>query len=107
MNKEWLEQLKKNQILVAIAGFCIVAVIVIALCIGLMEEPVVPVCVLVIIEGAMAAMLHHVELWIHGVLVLAQILVGIFLGQLALVIMCAVVYIAATVTLKYLIVGED
>ncbi len=107
MNQEWLEKIKKNQLLVAIAGFCAVAALVMILCICLLREPIVPVCVLVMIEGALAVLLHHVELWLHGVLVLAQIIAGILLGQPALVILCAVVYAAATVTLKYMLSGEE
>ena len=106
MNKEWLEQIRKNQLLVAIAAFCLIAAIVMAVCVGVLKDPVVPICVLTILEGAMASLLHHAELWIHVVLVLAQILAGIFLGQAALVILCAVIYAAATVTLKYLMTEE-
>ena len=54
-----------------------------------------------------AVMLHHAELWLHGVLVLAEVIVGIAIGKAVLIILCAVVYAAATVFLQMLDKREE
>ena len=52
-------------------------------------------------------MLHHAELWLHGVLVLAEVIVGFAIGKAVLIILCAVVYVAATVFLQMLDKREE
>lgn len=101
------QKAKDNPSIIAIIGFGILALLMIVLSICVLKEPVVAVCVLIIIETAIAVMLHHAELWIHGVFVLAEIIAGILMGRAVLVIFCAVVYIAATIALKFIITGED
>ena len=68
--------------------------------------PVVPMCLLVIIEAVIAVMLHHAELWVHGLLILAELCAGVAGKKTVLIILCAVVYIAATFALQMLDKGE-
>ena len=56
-------------------------------------------CVLVILEAGIAVMMHKAELWIHGVMVLVQIIVGIIAGRTVVIILCVLVYAAATAAL--------
>lgn len=95
-----MDLIKKNKTIVSIAIFVVVAAISIVVMTVVLKQPVVPVCVLVLIEAAIAVMLHNAELWIHGVLLLAEIIAGVALGRIVLVILCILVYIAATFTLK-------
>ena len=41
-----------------------------------LDMPVVPVCVIVVIEAALAVCLHDVPIWLHGLVVIAEIVVG-------------------------------
>ena len=66
----------------------------------------VPMCLLVIIEAVIAVMLHHAELWVHGLLILAELCAGVAGKKTVLIILCAVVYIAATFALQMLDKGE-
>ncbi|MDY2589717.1 MAG: hypothetical protein SOW32_05970 [Agathobacter sp.] len=95
-----MDLIKKNKTIVSIAIFVVVAAISIVVMTVVLKQPVVPVCVLVLIEAAIAVMLHNAELWIHGVLLLAEIIAGVALGRIVLVLLCILVYIAATFTLK-------
>ena len=95
-----MDLIKKNKTIVSIAIFVVVAAISIVVMTVVLKQPVVPVCVLVLIEAAIAVMLHNAELWIHGVLLLAEIIAGVALVRIVLVLLCILVYIAATFTLK-------
>lgn len=104
---DFLRQVKENRRLVTMIGFCVIALAMILIGILALKENVVPVCILIIIEAAIAVMLHKAELWVHGVLVLAEIIAGILTGNIGLIILCIVVYIAATYTLKTTVIGEN
>ncbi|MCC8167936.1 MAG: hypothetical protein LIO37_01145 [Clostridiales bacterium] len=54
------------------------------------------VCAIVVIEVMMAALMHGVELWLHGLLVLAQILAGVLLDKTVLSLLCVAVYVIMT-----------
>ena len=95
-----MDLIKKNKTIVSIAIFVVVAAISIVVMTVVLKQPVVPVCVLVLIEAAIAVMLHNAELWIHGVLLLAEIIAGVALGRIVLVLLCIFAYVAATFTLK-------
>ena len=94
------ERTQRDNALIALLAFCIVAVSVIVVNVTVMNLSVVPVCLLMILEVGIAVLLHHAELWIHGVLLLAEIIAGVALGRIVLVLLCILVYIAATFTLK-------
>ena len=100
------ERVQRDNALIALLVFCIVAVSAILINIMVMELSVVSVCLLLIIEVGIAVLLHHAELWIHGVLLLAEVIAGIVMGKAVLVLLCAAIYIAATIALKYLNIGE-
>jgi hypothetical protein len=63
-------------------------------------------CLLVIIEAALAGTLHHTELWVHGALILLELIVGIVAGKLLLVVICVLVYAAALAMLHEMNKGE-
>ena len=46
----------------------------------------------------MAVLLHHTEIWVHGVLLVLHIVAGIIIGRVPLTILCIIAYIAATLT---------
>ena len=87
-----MDLIKKNKTIVSIAIFVVVAAISIVVMTVVLKQPVVPVCVLVLIEAAIAVMLHNAELWIHGVLLLAEIIAGVALGRIGLVLLCILVF---------------
>lgn len=96
-----LEWIKKNKALDALILFAIFELAVILVGILAMKEPVVPVCLIVIGAAGIAALMHNVELWIHGGVVLVELISGILISRIPLMVLCIVVYIVTIVTLKY------
>lgn len=99
--KKLMDAAKTHRFVLSMVFFCVT---VLALILGAtlgMKEFVVQVCVLMIIETLMAVLLHRTELWVHGILLVAQIVAGVVINRLPLVILCMVAYIAATITLQF------
>lgn len=67
-----------------------------------LDMPVVPVCVIVVIEAALAVCLHDVPIWLHGLVVIAQIVVGVLCGAALFMVLCAVVYVVGILALRYI-----
>ena len=55
------------------------------------------VAALLVIELLLAGLLHGMELWLHAVLVLVEILAGVILEKTTLILLCVVVYIVMTI----------
>ena len=89
---------KKNGIILAL--FALLALAVILVSTLMLHIPVVGVCFLVVIETILAVVLHQVELWIHGILVIAELIAGVALGKTLLIFLCVIVYVAATFVLQ-------
>lgn len=105
-NKEFLSKLKERRDIIVIAAYAIIALIVAIVAALILQEPVVAVCVLIIIETAIAVMLHRVELWVHGAFLLAEIIAGVLMDRVILIVLCALIYAAATVSLRFINIGE-
>jgi lysylphosphatidylglycerol synthetase-like protein (DUF2156 family) len=86
-----------------IAGVFAAAVLVLIL-VGTLawEEPVVPVCIALMIEAGIAILLHNAELWIHGAAVVIQLVAGILIGRTSLMILCIVLYALTIAALQAL-----
>ena len=56
---------RRYRLIISLAFFCVTALVLILVATLGWQEFVVPVCVLMIIEAAMAVLLHKTELWIH------------------------------------------
>lgn len=97
-----IDFVKANLFLTVVGAFSVVVIAVLCIATFAMNEFIVPVALLVMIEAAMAMFLKKSELWLHGVVVIAQIVAGVVIERLPLTIMCAVVYVAATVALMVL-----
>ena len=67
-----------------------------------LDMPVVPVCVIVVIEAALAVCLHDVPIWLHGLVVIAEIVVGALCGVTLFMVLCVVVYVVGILALRYI-----
>ena len=95
---------KKMGMTIAAFAVIVAAMVLIGVCV--LHVPVVAMCMLVILETALAVFLHHAELWLHGVVILAEVIAGILCSKILLVVLCAVVYVAATACLQVSDRGE-
>lgn len=99
--KAW-ELMKSNRLVTAGVGFAVVSLILILIAMIGLQEFVVSVCVLIILEAGMAALLHQAEIWKHGILLGLQILAGIIISRIPLIIICVIAYVAATFALQFM-----
>ena len=61
---------------------------------------VVPVCVIVLIEVAIAACLQEVPVWVHAVVVAVQLVAGVLCGRAVFCLLCILIYVFAILTLR-------
>ena len=92
---------RKNRLVLSIIFFCIAILCIILVATVGWGEFVVPVCVLMILEVAMAVLLHRTEVWIHGVLMALHLIAGIIIGRLPLTLLCMLAYVITTLTQQF------
>ncbi len=92
---------RKYRLVLSMVFFCLVILTCILIATLGWNEFVVPVCVLMIIEAGMAVLLYKSELWMHGILLVAQLVAGKLIDRFPLVIICILAYVAAIVTLHF------
>ncbi|MCM1105866.1 MAG: hypothetical protein NC355_02875 [Blautia sp.] len=106
MTKEsMLNLLKEKSTPVSVLVFCVLAFAVLLVGVFVLHTPVVAMCVLVMLEAGIAVMLHNAKLWIHAVMVMAELVAAIITGRVFLVLLCAIMYVAAVIVLQEL--GRD
>ena len=98
--------LSDKKMVMTIATFAVIVAVMVLIGVCVLHVPVVAMCLLVILETALAVFLHHAELWLHGVVILAEVIAGILCSKILLVVLCAVVYVAATACLQVSDRGE-
>ena len=96
-----LDAMQENQSMLILFGIIVVSLAVILVSILVLNMPVVPVCVIVLLEAGLAVCLHDVPIWLHAVVVIAQIVVGILCSMTVFMILCAVLYVAGIFALRY------
>lgn len=101
-----IKKLKDSRMVLPIVLFALITLVIIVIGIAVLNVPAVAMCVLIILETGLAVMFHHAELWLHGVLVIAEVIAGILAGKAILIVLCAVIYVAATIFLQMLDKGE-
>ncbi len=106
IKKVW-ELMKTHSLITAVVGFSVVSLILILVAMLVLQEFVVSICVLIIIEAAMAALLHQAEIWKHGILLALQVVAGIIIGRIPLIVICVIAYVAATLALQLMAKKEE
>ena len=67
-----------------------------------LKLPVVPVCVLLVLEALLAVCLHDVPVGLHGVVMLIQLIAGAVCSEVVFMLLCVIIYVTGILTLKYL-----
>ncbi len=104
MNKA-LDLLKKKPVY-PLGIFLLAAIIMIVISELALGIPVVAVCTIVILEAALSALLNRIPIWVHGLIIIAQIVAGILVSKAVFMILMAVIYVLA-VALLYLWSKEE
>ena len=92
-----IAELKENSALIMLCVFVVFAVLEIVLGILVWKIPVVSVC----IEAGLAACLHNLPVWLHGIVAAAEIVVGIISGKVIFMLIGILCYGAALFALKF------
>lgn len=84
--------------------FTVIVVVLMSILVSILalNMPVVSVCILILLEAAIAACLQQVPIWLHAVVVIAEILLGVLCGKALLMVICTVVYLTGIFALKLL-----
>lgn len=94
--------LQENKSMLLLFAVIVAALAVILVSILLLSVPAVPVCVIVLLEAALAVCLHDVPIWLHGLVVIAQAAAGILCGSTVFILLCAVIYLIGILTLRFI-----
>ena len=82
---------------VIVAALAVILISILAL-----KIPVVPVCIIVILEAVLAVCLHDVPIWLHGLVVIAEIAAGVLCTKVIFMTLCALVYVVGILSLKFI-----
>ena len=78
--------------LVALAIFVVVSIVVSHVSFGI---NIVVACVMVLLEAGLAVCFNRIPIWVHGLIFIAQIVMGIMASQLPFMIFMALIYVFA------------
>lgn len=91
----------KNEPKIQMAIFAVIFAVLVIVSYVVVGIPIVPVCAIAILEALLAVLLNKVPLWIHGMVIIAQIVAGIIFGKLIFMVLMAIVYVCAMVLLYF------
>ena len=82
--------------------FCIIIAGLAVMLIGILpwKLPAFPVFIFVILEGALAVCLQKIPVWLHGAVLIAQLIAGLLFGNGIFVLLCAAYYVASILILS-------
>ena len=98
---------KPNLKLIFLTAFIVVAVAMLLISHFALGMPFVTVGAYVILETLLPSLLKKTPVFIHGIVLIAQIVAGILAKQTLFVILMCVVYVAALATLSAFLEGEN
>ncbi len=87
---KWMKENKEQSMLI---GFALFTVILICINTFALQIPVVAVCSIIILELVLLNLLDGIPVWVHAVVVLAQVALGFYVGKGVFMILNALVYV--------------
>lgn len=94
------QDIVQNKSFMSLVLYAIAAIVVILISAFVYKVPIVSVCFVVIIETLLAVCLHNLPIWLHVIIVVAEIILGIICSKVVFMILGAVLYIAAILVLQ-------
>lgn len=93
--------ISNNKPAIFLTAFVVYALVMILISYFVFRIPIVPICTLVILEALLCACLSKIPLWVHGLVIVAQIVVGVMADKAVFMLLMALVYLGS-VALLYL-----
>lgn len=97
-----LQKLNENKPLIMLGATILMIVLTILLGMLVFKIPVVTICIVILIEAALAACLHDLPIWLHGVVMAAELILGIAVHQIIFMVLADLCYLAAIFLLKFI-----
>ena len=85
--------------LISLGIFVAVSVVMILVSYLVLNIPIVPVCTIVILEALLCALLNQIPVWVHGIIVIAQVVAGVLFAKVVFMVLMAIVYVVAVALL--------
>ena len=93
---------QENKSVLILFGAIVAVLLVILTSMIVLQMPAVPVCAIVVTEAAMASCLHDVPVWLHGLVIIAQIITGVVCGAVVFMILCSILYVVGILALRFI-----
>ncbi len=83
--------------------FCAIITVLLVILISMitLQIPAAPVCAIALIEAALAVCLHDVPIWLHLLVIVAQMIAGSLCGVTVFMVLSAAIYVAGILTLRF------
>ena len=94
------ELMKENRQCLTLFGIIAAALIVILVGIMMWDLPVIGVSVFVLLETILAVCLQDLPVWLHGAVLIAQLIIGLLFGNGMFILLCALYYVVSIVVLS-------
>ncbi|MBR1390275.1 MAG: hypothetical protein IJ567_02300 [Lachnospiraceae bacterium] len=85
-----------------LGGYILCAVVTVVLGIAVFHIPVLTAVLVLFIEAGMATCLHNLPVWLHGIVLVAELILGIAVSQTIFLVLLMLCYVFAILSLKYL-----
>ncbi len=97
MNHNTAKNMNLN--LIGIILYVILVTIMILVSYAAIGIPIFAVCSFVVLEALLCICLNQAPIFVHGIAILAEIIAGIYFGQVVFVLLMVVLYVAAVALL--------
>ena len=91
---------KENKQNIVLFGLVVAALAVILIGILAWGVPMIPACIFVLLEAGLAVCLQDLPVWLHGAILIVQLVVGLIFGNGIFIMTCAVYYAAGILMLS-------
>lgn len=95
------QQVLENKQNIAIGSVAVAALVVVLISVLALKVAVVPACVILLLQAGIAVCLDNEPVWLHGLVLLIEVIAGILTGQIIFMVLIVLIYVVAIFALKY------
>ena len=92
--------LNENRDQLTLFGVIVAAIIIIMIGILAWNVPVLLACILILLEAALAVCMQNVPIWVHGAIVIAEVVLGALVGRALFLLLCGIFYMLSILALN-------
>lgn len=90
----------ENRDQLTLFGVIVAAMTIILIGILAWNVPVLLACILILLEAALAVCMQNVPIWLHAVIVIAEVIAGAIVGRALFLLLCGVFYMLCILALN-------